>query len=471
MSIVGTSETPAENENNLGVFSLLNKIPRKERFIVLAIFMVLVVVFGVFITREVYASIKSHELEAENLAIFLGAEIERECMHTFALNEIIATLLFAEEEILVDFPILAKHLLPDYPAASCIHFAPDGIVSQVYPLEGNEALLGRNVFMGEKSAEEALFARNEACLVVCGPCSLLQGGTGFIACLPVFLDDAKSEFWGFINVDVLVEDIFKEKDFSTLEKHGYKFSIYKVDDKTKEKIHIYGNPYESLHKPVSLPITIPNTNWEIALAPEDMWMDLRLCIVLVVMSLLLILAFFFLAILVVQQYVNNRKLAQLAIIDPVTGLYTRQQAVHTLENEIANAEHTGLYMGVCFIDMNGFKEINDTFGHTMGDDALRWVADRLKELALPEDIVARFGGDEFILIFRGQETKGYLDMAEKIRKAINASALLGNGIVVDVSAAVGVSVFPDNGKTVEELIQYADNAMYREKALMKVSIR
>lgn len=451
--------------------SSFNKITVKERIIILVIFFILIVIFGVFITREVYVSIKTKEMEAENLAIFISSEIERVCMHTFTLNGIYEALLFTEDEDLIDFPTLSKHLLPDYPSVSCVQLAPYGVVSEIYPFEGNEADFGINLFMHKEKSHEAFITRNDAILTVCGPYALAQGGEGFVGRLPVYFDAEKSEFWGFINVVVPIHDIFDHEDFAILEKHGYNFSIYKIDDETKEKIHIYGDSYESLRKPIAREIKIPNTNWEVALAPDGVWTDVRLCVVLVVMSFLLILAFTFMAVLIIQQYVSNRKLAQLAIIDQLTGLYSRQQAVHTLESEIENLSDNQSHIAVCFIDMNNFKWINDTHGHTVGDEALKWVAGRLSKVAIEDDIVARFGGDEFIIIFRGQHSEDYISLVDQIRMELNAPAQLRDDMVIDISAAVGVAFFPDNGKTVGELIQYADDAMYKEKARMKASAR
>ena len=469
MSSVATSEKQTENEGgNISVFS---RITMKERMLVFAIFIVLIIIFSIFITREVYVSIKSRELEAENLSIFVGGEIEREFMHTFTLNEIMKALLFTEDEPSMDFQFLAKHLLPDYPAAKCVQLAPDGIVSQVYPVEGNEAILGHNLFMDPNRGKEVLSSRNIAVLTIGGPYLFPDGKEGFVGRLPVFLDAEKSNFWGFINVVVLVSDILDLGGFSILAKHGYQYSLYKIDSSTGEKVLIKGVPYDSLHKPISRAVSIPNAEWEIALAPPDMWMDLRMCVVLVVMSFLLILAFVFLSILIIQQYVSNKKLAQLAIIDQLTGLFSRQQAIHTLEVEIQNAGNTGHRTKVCFIDMNNFKDINDTYGHTVGDTALRWVAGKLKELVGPNDVVARFGGDEFIIVFRGNDDGDDVSLADSIKKALNAPAELCNGIVADISAAVGFAVFPENGKSVEELIQYSDKAMYKEKARMKGSSR
>ena len=440
---------------------------KRGKAMVIVFFSLLILGFGAFIIREAIVSVSSRKMEAENLAILFGSEIERDCFRTFQLNGIMESLLFADDGAVADFQRLAKHLLPDYPAASCIQLAPDGIVSEVYPLEGNESVLGHNLFMDTKRSHEALATRNSGGLTIGGPYPLKQGGEGFIGRLPVFLDSEKTDFWGFINVVILVSNILESIDFSTLSNHGYDFCVYKIDDETEEKRHIHGVAYDELNNPVCYELDMPNTRWEFAISPKDSWFDVRLLVVLIVMSFLLVLALTFLSVLVVQQYSSNRKLAKLAEIDQLTGLFSRQTAVHTLEREIENASKRGFHIAVCFIDMNNFKEINDTYGHTKGDIALKWVATQLNKVVRQDDVVARFGGDEFIVIFRGQYTDNYVSMAERIKRVLNAPADLGDDVIIKISAAVGVAFYPDNGKTVDSLVQYADDAMYKAKAMMK----
>ncbi len=461
-----------QNEKKEDGFEIsFRKLSKRGKALVISVFIFMILGFGAFVLRETIVSVNSHKMEAENLAILFGSEIERDCSRTFQLNGIMEALLFADDGAVADFQRLAKNLIPDYPAASCVQLAPNGIVSEVYPLEGNEAVMGHNLFMDPNRSHEAIVTRSSGVLTIGGPYQLKQGGEGFIGRLPVFLDSEKTEFWGFINVVVLVSSILDAIDFTPLSKHGYNFSIYKIDDETGNKLHIYGVDYEKLKNPVSHDLDMPNACWEIAVSPKSSWIDIRLFVVLIVMSLLLILTLSFLAVLVVQQYSSNRKLARLAVIDQLTGLFSRQTAVQTLEREIENSSKTGLHIAMCFIDMNDFKGINDTYGHTKGDAALKWVADQLNRVVRQDDIVARFGGDEFIVIFRGQYTENYDAMADRIREALNAPADLGNGVVIDISAAVGVAFYPDNGTTVESLVQYADDAMYKEKAQMKNTVR
>ena len=266
--------------------------------------------------------------------------------------------------------------------------------------------------------------------------------------------------------------LFGHMNFSALESRDYKYSIYKHDAATQKNLLIYGTDFYLLHKPISVSLDLKDLKYYLAVAPNGHWVNIHLVIVLSTLSLLLIAAFTILTLLFLKLRQSNIRLAQLATLDQLTGLYTKQTAIFTLKKEIDYANRNGTQVAVCFIDMNNFKQINDRFGHTIGDTALSKVAKRLLESVRPEDIVARFGGDEFIIIFRGKNTgTDYTSTVERIKSVLNVPAKLSAHVLADISASVGLAVYPVNGNGVEELISYADKAMYEEKARMKKAER
>ena len=274
------------------------------------------------------------------------------------------------------------------------------------------------------------------------------------------------------NEKTLTNILFGHLNFSALQSRDYKYSIYRVSDYTKECTTLFGAEYNTLHKPISVRLDIPQAHYELAVAPIGLWVNVHLVLVLGTLSLLLICAFTILTLLFLKLRQSNIRLAQLATLDQLTGLYTKQTAIFTLKKEIDYANRNGTQVAVCFIDMNNFKQINDRYGHTIGDTALSKVAKRLMESVRPEDIVARFGGDEFIIIFRGKNTgTDYHTTVERIKAVLNVPAKLSARVLADISASVGLAVYPVNGSGVEDLIAYADKAMYEEKARMKQSAR
>ncbi len=457
-----------ESQKRTYDISTLSRLMKKDFIFVIAVFLVLLCIFTDISIYESFGSVRSRKLEAENLAIICASEIERTCQHTFQLNGLMASLVMMDEATEDNFNILASCLLADFPEADCVQLAPNGIVSNVYPLQGNEKVLGHNLFEDPKRSEEAYRTKANGFITIGGPYPLLQGGEGFIGRLPVYNNNDKNNFWGFINVVVRVSKILETINFSALESREYQYSIYKINDENGEIIQIYGKDYKLLKKPVSTRIDMPNAHWELAVAPVNYWVNVHLVIVLTTLSLLLICAFTILTLLFFKLRQSNIRLAQLATLDQLTGLYTKQTAIFTLKKEIDYAKRNETQVALCFIDMNNFKQINDKYGHTVGDTALAKVAKRLAESVRPEDIIARFGGDEFIIIFRGKNTgTDYKTTVERIRTVLNVPAKLSAHILADISASVGLAVYPTNGNGVEELIAYADKAMYAEKKLMK----
>ena len=270
------------------------------------------------------------------------------------------------------------------------------------------------------------------------------------------------------NENTLKSILENHLNFSGLQGRDYRFSIYKISSYTNEYTTLFGTDFLSLHKPISVQLGISEAHYELAITPSTSWVNIHLVIVLTTLSLLLIAAFTILTLLFLKLRQSNIRLAQLATLDQLTGLYTKQTAIFILKKEIDYANRNGSQVAVCFIDMNNFKQINDKYGHTVGDTALSKVAKRLLESVRPEDIVARFGGDEFVIIFRGKNTgTDYASTLERIRTVLNVPAKLSAHVLADISASVGLAVYPKDGKGVEELISFADKAMYAEKARIK----
>ncbi len=154
----------------------------------------------------------------------------------------------------------------------------------------------------------------------------------------------------------------------------------------------------------------------------------------------------------------------LAMRDPLTGLFNRRQLESSLEREVASVNRGQLgNIALFMIDLDGFKPINDKYGHEIGDIVLRSVATRLTESARINDTVARIGGDEFTLICPDLHSKEDVDvfcqrLLNSLKRAIQTHAGL-----VNVGASIGVAFYPDHAKNVGDLIRVADKAMYAAK--------
>jgi diguanylate cyclase (GGDEF)-like protein len=150
-----------------------------------------------------------------------------------------------------------------------------------------------------------------------------------------------------------------------------------------------------------------------------------------------------------------------AATDVLTGLPNRRHADETLERLLASARRKGRSVAVMLFDLDRFKAINDRFGHAVGDDALRATADGTRELLRASDYLARFGGEEFIVLLSETGNTEARTVAEALRSRI--AELDVAGLDGRMTASFGVAVYPDHGVGADELINAADVALYRAK--------
>lgn len=153
-----------------------------------------------------------------------------------------------------------------------------------------------------------------------------------------------------------------------------------------------------------------------------------------------------------------------ATIDALTGLYNRRHLEHAMAREICLGEREHLAVGVILLDLDRFKQLNDTFGHPAGDTALRAVANLLRERLRVYDIACRYGGEEIVVIVPGASTFAAWSLAEQLRVAIAQLAVTHAGDVLELTASFGVSSFPRHGVEAGVLLEAADAALYRAKA-------
>jgi len=176
------------------------------------------------------------------------------------------------------------------------------------------------------------------------------------------------------------------------------------------------------------------------------------------------------------QDVSERKRAEeellrLAHFDPLTGLLNRAQMNDRLAGALALARRRNETLALLFIDLDGFKLVNDSLGHQAGDDLLREVAQRILGALRDSDVAARWGGDEFVVLAHDlQGTEAAARVAQKVIDAV-AQPYAVRGLPVAMSASVGIALFPEHAENPVALMVRADNAMYRAKELGKNQYR
>jgi diguanylate cyclase (GGDEF)-like protein/PAS domain S-box-containing protein len=153
-------------------------------------------------------------------------------------------------------------------------------------------------------------------------------------------------------------------------------------------------------------------------------------------------------------------LAERAVRDPLTGLANRTLLEERLRAVLARDTRTGLSTAVLFLDLDGFKEVNDQYGHAVGDQVLTTVARRLAATVRPSDTVARLGGDEFVVLVEGATDTVVDKVVERLRQAVTEPI---DGVHVPVGVSIGVALSSKGDAAPLAMLNAADRAMYKEK--------
>lgn len=164
-----------------------------------------------------------------------------------------------------------------------------------------------------------------------------------------------------------------------------------------------------------------------------------------------------------KSQVKEEEAQQLALQDALTGLPNRVSFEQRLDHGLIQAKRHGRKLAVLFIDIDKFKSINDSYGHDLGDQVLLMVANRLQSSVRDEDMVSRWGGDEFVCLLL--EVKQDADVTHLAEKMINriAEACEFNGTTLSIRASIGIAIYPADGETADILFKNADTAMYKAK--------
>jgi diguanylate cyclase (GGDEF)-like protein len=172
-----------------------------------------------------------------------------------------------------------------------------------------------------------------------------------------------------------------------------------------------------------------------------------------------------------ENAVTIQRAEALSVTDDLTRLYNSRYLNQVLRRETKRASRSGRPLSLLFIDLDGFKQVNDTHGHLCGSKALVEAAGLIRHCARETDVVARFGGDEFSLILPDTGREGAVSVAVRIRERVSEHEFLKtDGLRLRLTASVGVATLPDVAGSAEELIRAADMAMYKVKETGKNGI-
>ena len=160
---------------------------------------------------------------------------------------------------------------------------------------------------------------------------------------------------------------------------------------------------------------------------------------------------------------KEQQLEELAHFDPLTGLANRMLFQDRLRAAMRRASRKKMYCALLYIDLDGFKQVNDQLGHQVGDEVLINVASRLNQVLREDDTVARLGGDEFAVVFNELSDKSHIDLL--VTRVLDALSFSVSSKTEDlhISASIGIAIYPEHSTEIKQLTDCADQAMYYSK--------
>ena len=167
-----------------------------------------------------------------------------------------------------------------------------------------------------------------------------------------------------------------------------------------------------------------------------------------------------LCMLAFERHFANERITQLAYSDALTGLPNRTRLRALIRERITGSDSQGAFL---FLDIDRFKDVNDTLGHMVGDRLLVEIARRITTQLGPDDVVSRYGGDEFVILAQNCDRERAAELAGHIIEQLLAPVAV-ESMLLPVSASIGISIYPDDGRDEDALFKYADTAMYQAKA-------
>lgn len=423
----------------------------------------LLVSYGVFLS-EVYR-LDLAKARGRLVAEHCAADISMAIEHTLSVTYVLDALLQEGDGEIPSFPALAARLLPMYPGAAALQLAPGGVVTECFPLEGNEPVIGHDLFHDPQRMAEAVSGRDGGRLLFFGPYALLQGGQGGIGRLPVFLPDFQGRpvFWGFVTVLTRYPETLQNHSLQAIEKDGYSYELWRYHPETGEKMRIAASPAPLQAAPIETGISVPGNVWYLSLTPQEGWMNYPALAVKVVGALVFSLLLAWLVHLMLQTKASESAMKCIAMQDELTRLPNRRGLMAELQTAWQQAWEKGSSLTVGFFDIDAFKAVNDTLGHDAGDHVLCTLSARLRTVLPPGDYLGRLGGDEFLFVLCGAQTSEQRQAQMQALLAAALQPILWRGTECRCSISIGFTCYPKDPGGPELLVQHADRAMYEAK--------
>jgi len=384
----------------------------------------------------------------------------------YLLNGMSTQVAIAPRADVDEWNKIAESIIRDGSHIQLIGLAKNDVLSFVYPKEGNESILGIDYRDHPDQWRSVALARQLERTFISGPFELFQGGWALITRTPIFMDPPfNHEYWGVSSAVIDLDSLLKDAGAEQLEER-YHFAIRGSNSAGKDGDVFYGDEavFESAF--ATEMASFPYGGWFLALSGEEKaladvsWGRVNIMRIIGYSALLLAsLAFF--TIYRLYTVAHGR-----AMHDDLTMLPNRRYFLYTIENQFDAAKKRGAEEGFAIlnIDLDKFKAINDSYGHVAGDKVLIATAERIKGVLRSSDVVARIGGDEFLVLLpRVTKSEDIDHINLELQRAICHSPVIYDQQLINIHVSVGYALYHPDFTTIEDMLKLADERMYLEK--------
>ena len=425
------------------------------------VFLVSVVIGGAFAWKTEQNRLAQERGRFDKIAEEYITDIQSNLESALSVTYTVSALVHEYQGTVPNFATVAQDLLSIYPAADTLALIADNTVEEFASLHSNAKLLSHNELKNLAPQPNSNFNNSQQVVLVIPKDS---AGIGY---LPVFLpqQQQQSSFWGFVGVVIDFKQLLHHLNLQRLEEEGYAYQFLCSDS---EQNHLIDASIISLSdRPVTQTIEIANTSWTLSIAPAQGWNSryrLRLKFLLVIFLSTILASVLK---LLMDSKAFSPESQTIAYFDSLTSLPNQRLLLYHLERIIARTKRTGKSIAVCQLNLDNFQSINHRLGHKTGDYSLVRIAKRLQKFLRAEDIIARIGGDNFVIVL--QELSNVAEAELVINRILQAivSPITIDSEAIRVSASVGVVIYPLNNSDVETLLTYAERAMRYTKQHQK----
>lgn len=446
----------------------LSWLVRHPKRVAVSLALLLMLLFGVLVWQQQQKNIEVERYQLLQQVSHHAAAVEAAVRTAVVVSESLRTeIVLNPTQSLSELDARIRLLLEDYPLFRHIALAPDLVIRYVYPLAGNEAALGVNYRLVPEQYAAVEKAVASGGPLLAGPVQLVQGGSGLVLRVPVLLSD--KQLWGIIAAVIPLERLLQQTQLEKLQQDYY-LGLSGRDGDMHDPELFWGDQVLQGLPSVYANIRLPNGQWRLHAFPKQHMPLLAGLPTLFLPAGILVIFLLSTGLYVLLRLSQERQqalqtVAWQASFDPLTGLANRSVLLGQLELMLKHAKAQRTQLAVLSLDLDEFKQVNESLGHPVGDQLLQLVADRLLEQLHGPELVARSGGDEFVLVLpASSQSEALENFCQTLLKSFQAPFMVRN-TPLSISTSIGVAIYPNDGLLAIDLLKHADRAMYEAKHL------